>query len=172
MYQNVRSTLRFNLARFVEEESKTNRNDMLLRTRLLMSPLRRFASSKVGSISASGESWAAERQMPYALKEEMHAKRLYNDHPFENYTVKPDTAQGSSPHAPILVPTTQDSRIVGCCCENDYREVVWFELKKTEEAQRCDCGIYFKLIAHDPLDANIKPKFGSGFGSGLSTYHF
>ena len=48
-------------------------------------------------------------------------------------------------------------RMVGCCCEDDYKEVVWFELEKGGVRQ-CDCGNYFKLIDYDPLDPNIKPK--------------
>ena len=63
----------------------------------------------------------------------------------------------------------EESRVVGCACENDYADVVWFELKKGG-VQRCECGFYFKLIEHDPLDPRIKPKFGKGFGSGLSRY--
>ena len=47
--------------------------------------------------------------------------------------------------------------MVGCCCEDDYKEVVWFELEKGGVRQ-CDCGNYFKLIDYDPLDPNIKPK--------------
>merc|ERR1719222_1129601 len=30
--------------------------------------------------------------------------------------------------------------------------------------QRCDCGNFFQLIDYDPLDPNIKAKFGGGFG--------
>ena len=47
--------------------------------------------------------------------------------------------------------------MVGCCCEDDYKEVVWFELEKGGVRQ-CDCGNYFQLIDYDPLDPNIKPK--------------
>ena len=62
-------------------------------------------------------------------------------------------------------------RMVGCCCEDDYQEIVWFELHKGE-TQQCDCGNYFKLIDYDPLDPNIKPKYGMGFGSGLSSIYY
>ena len=63
------------------------------------------------------------------------------------------------------------SRMVGCCCEDDYQEIVWFELTKGESKQ-CDCGNYFKLIDYDPLDPNIKPKYGMGFGSGLGSIYY
>ena len=62
-------------------------------------------------------------------------------------------------------------RMVGCCCEDDYQEIVWFELHKGN-VQQCDCGNYFKLIDYDPLDPNIKPKYGMGFGSGLSSIYY
>ena len=55
--------------------------------------------------------------------------------------------------------------MVGCLCEYDYEEVVWFKLEQGQ-TQRCDCGYYFKLIAHDPLAEGLIPKFGRGIGSG------
>ena len=64
-----------------------------------------------------------------------------------------------------MIPSTETSRVVGCICEYDYEEVVWFKLEKGQVHQ-CDCGYYFKLIEHDPLDAGIVPKFGKGQGSG------
>lgn len=73
---------------------------------------------------------------------------------------------------PILIPSTKSERLVGCCCEDDYQEVVWFNLKKEDGVQKCDCGLHFKLIDYDPLDPRIKPKFGRGFGSGLSTIYY
>ena len=51
------------------------------------------------------------------------------------------------------------------------QEVVWFELK-SGEPQRCDCGNYFKLIKHDPIDPNIKAEFGRGFGSGYGSIYY
>ncbi len=45
-----------------------------------------------------------------------------------------------------------------------------FELSKGG-TQRCDCGFYFKLIDYDPLDKNLKPTYGKGFGSGMSKYY-
>lgn len=62
-------------------------------------------------------------------------------------------------------------RMVGCCCEDDYQDIVWFELHKGN-TQQCDCGNYFKLIDYDPLDPNVKPKYGMGFGSGLSSIYY
>ena len=61
--------------------------------------------------------------------------------------------------------------MVGCCCEDDYKDIVWFELSKGKE-QQCDCGNYFKLIDYDPLDPNIKPKYGMGFGSGFGSIYY
>ena len=89
--------------------------------------------------------------------------------PFETYTLKPDAGTGVHKSAPILVPSTEDKRIVGCCCEYDYNEVVWFTLHKGKE-QQCECGYYFKLMDHSPLDEGITPKFGKGFGSGMGKF--
>ena len=53
-----------------------------------------------------------------------------------------------------------------------FQEVVWFELKKGE-VQACDCGCYFKLVEHDPLDRNVKPKYAvPGFGSGYGSIYY
>ena len=62
--------------------------------------------------------------------------------------------------------------MVGCSCEADYKEVVWFKLTKADGVQKCDCGYHFKLIDHDPLDRRVRPKFGRGFGSGMSTLYY
>merc|ERR1712189_74633 len=91
---------------------------------------------------------------------------IANDNPFDSYVLKPES-RGLFKSSPILIPSTKQSRMVGCCCEDDYRDIVWFELHKGN-TQQCDCGNYFKLIDYDPLDPNVKPKYGMGFGSGLS----
>merc|ERR1719186_1210281 len=98
---------------------------------------------------------------------------MNNDNPFDTYVMKPEPGRGLIKKTPILIPSMSDSRMVGCCCEDDYQEIVWFELTKGKEPKQCDCGNYFKLIDYDPLDPNIKPKYGMGFGSGLgSLYYF
>ena len=86
--------------------------------------------------------------------------------PFDTYTIKPDAATGIREKYPILIPATENSRMVGCLCEYDYEEVVWFKLDKGKVSQ-CECGYYFKLIEHDPLDMGVSPKFGKGQGSGM-----
>lgn len=101
-------------------------------------------------------------------KLEMIAKQANNDNPFDNYTIRPDTSIGLFESSPILIPSVGSSRVVGCCCEDDYQEIVWFQLNKGE-VQKCDCGNYFKLVEYDPLDPNIRPSFGEGFGSGMGT---
>ena len=82
----------------------------------------------------------------------------------------PRPGQGLSASFPILVPSENESRMVGCSCESDYKEVVWFELKKSEGVQRCECGYHFRLIAHDPLDKAVQPVYGAGYGSGYATH--
>ena len=61
---------------------------------------------------------------------------------------------------------------MGCVCEHDYDSVVWFELKKSAGVTKCDCGVAFKLLPYDPLDKRVQPKFGGGFGSGMSTFYY
>ena len=31
--------------------------------------------------------------------------------------------------------------------------------------------MHFKLVKHDPLDRSIKPMYGRGYGSGMSSYY-
>ena len=90
--------------------------------------------------------------------------------PFETYMIKPDAGTGMDPKKPIMIPSEGDSRIIGCSCESDYKEVVWFKVEKGG-VHKCDCGYYFKLIHHDPMDESIKPFYGSGLGSGQSQYN-
>jgi hypothetical protein len=44
--------------------------------------------------------------------------------------LKPDAITGLYDKAPILIPSTESKRIVGCCCEDDYEQIVWSELYK------------------------------------------
>jgi len=103
-------------------------------------------------------------------KWELMAAQAGNDNPFDTYVIKPDAGTGVFRSKPILVPSINESRMVGCCCESDYDEIVWFTLDLKSGTQRCDCGYYFKLFHHDPLDPRYKPVFGKGFGSGMSPY--
>ena len=79
-------------------------------------------------------------------KDELLQKQMANDNPFDTYVTKPEPGRGLFEGSPVLVPSTRylihisltekvtwifrDSRMVGCCCEDDYQDVVWFELKK------------------------------------------
>jgi hypothetical protein len=92
--------------------------------------------------------------------------------PFDTYVVKPEPMQGLSAMWPVVIPSANPSRMVGCSCEHDYKEVIWFKLEKETGVQKCDCGIHFKLVDHDPLDKSVKPKYGRGYGSGMSTFYF
>ena len=46
--------------------------------------------------------------------------------------VRPPPMQGASASNPIPIPSEQESRIVGCSCEHDFREVVWFKLERSK----------------------------------------
>jgi cytochrome c oxidase subunit 5b len=103
-------------------------------------------------------------------KHELQQAQAGNDNPFDTYVIRPEPDTGLFAKRPILIPSMKDSRIVGCCCEADYEEIVWFNLKAKSGVQRCDCGYYFKLFKQDPLDPKYKPKYGRGVGSGMSPY--
>ena len=133
-------------------------NNVMKRTISVSSPRHR-EDPKVVKASINMEKYALE------------ARRAQNDNPFDIYAIKPDPISGMSEKVPILIPSMGESRMVGCCCEDDYGEVVWFNLEAKNGVQKCDCGYYFKLIPHDPLDKSIQPKFGKGYGSGTSPYY-
>jgi len=123
------------------------------------------------SLVLPGHGQATRNASQARLRAELVAKQSNNDNPFDHYTIRPDAGVGLYQQSPILIPSANSSRVVGCCCEDDYQEIVWFQLHKGE-VQRCDCGNYFQLIDHDPLDPNIKPKYGEGFGSGLASNYY
>lgn len=100
----------------------------------------------------------------------MYLSVLPLQNPFDTYVIKPGAVAGSSRH-PIMVPSTQSSRVVGCSCEHDFDQVVWFKLEKGPP-QQCECGHYFKLVEHDPLDRSVSPLYGMGYGSGLSMFKY
>ena len=158
--------------RFMQASKMATIGNVCLRTAIhgnkMVSSSRLLATSTLRWKSRNDEMIPTDMKQANNLEKwEMLAKEAGNDNPFATYNIKPDAATGISPSLPIMVPSMEDSRMVGCCCQNDYEEVVWFELKKGG-IQRCDCGYYFKLIDYDPLDPRIKPKFGAGFGSGQS----
>ena len=113
---------------------------------------------------------ALDSRLSKVQKQALECRRMANDNPFDSYTMRPNPVEGASKDVPILVPSTGDKRMVGCCCEDDYHEIVWFELEKGD-VKKCDCGYYFKLIDYSPLDLNVPPRYGEGFGSGLSRYY-
>ena len=61
-------------------------------------------------------------------------KRLSAPHQnlFDTYMVRPVPTQGLSANFPIPIPSERESRIVGCSCEHDFREVVWFKLEHSK----------------------------------------
>jgi len=129
------------------------------------------------TISVSASRGKEERLCPEAIphatgieKWELMAAQAGNDNPFDTYVIKPDAGTGIFQKKPILIPSSKESRMVGCCCESDYDEIVWFNLDLKSGTQRCECGYYFKLFKIDPLDPRIRPVYGKGFGSGMSPY--
>lgn len=145
---------------------------------ILQRGLRLHKTVSVPLSTSTGMAKKVEFEHPRALdsrltklqKQALECRRMANDNPFDSYTMRPNPVEGNSKDVPILVPSTEAKRMVGCCCEDDYHEIVWFELEKGE-VKKCDCGYYFKLIDYNPLDLNVPPRYGEGFGSGLSRYY-
>ena len=50
--------------------------------------------------------------------------------PFDTYTIKPDAATGIREKYPILIPATENSRMVGCLCEYDLKKLYGLNLIK------------------------------------------
>ena len=48
-------------------------------------------------------------------KYELQAKQVGNDNPFDTYVLKPDAGTGLYKKAPILIPSQDSTRMVGCC---------------------------------------------------------
>ncbi|QQP37292.1 Cytochrome c oxidase subunit 5B_ mitochondrial [Caligus rogercresseyi] len=82
-------------------------------------------------------------------KYELLAAEAGNDNPFDTYLIRPESGMGDSSKMPILIPSLESSRIVGCSCESDYKEVVWFNLPEGEP-QQCDCGKITKGSKEEP----------------------
>jgi len=122
-----------------------------------------FLSTSGGPVCQGSDN---QQRVPLT-KRSLMAKRTAHDNPFDTYTLRPDATEGESLKEPILVPSVHEKRLVGCCCEDDYDQIVWFELEKGSP-KKCECGYYFQLIDYDPLDPTVTPRFGEGFGSGLS----
>ena len=102
----------------------------------------------------------------YSLKKYFKHNMTFQN-PFDTVIYRPHSGMGYKEWPiPITCLPTENSRMVGCYCQSDYPEVVWFQLEKGEP-QRCDCGYYFTIIEHDPMDNQLKPKYGKGFGSGM-----
>ena len=51
---------------------------------------------------------------------------LLFQNPFDTYVLKPDAITGLYEKSPIIVPSTGEKRIVGCCCEADYDQIIWY----------------------------------------------
>jgi hypothetical protein len=49
-------------------------------------------------------------------KAELTAKQINNDNPFETYVIKPEAGRGLFQGAPILIPSTKDSRYSNWQC--------------------------------------------------------
>jgi len=50
--------------------------------------------------------------------------------------------------SPKIVPSIEESRIVGCVCEQEAMHIKWMTVYKGEP-RRCQCGIWFKVVEAD-----------------------
>ena len=107
-------------------------------------------SENTRSLSTSATNFIVEHHSQQVIadeagisKDQLTEGRAANDNPFDTYVIRPEADTGIFAKKPILIPSMNDSRIVGCCCEADYKEIVWFKLNAKDGVQRCDCGYYF-----------------------------
>jgi len=96
-----------------------------------------------------GKSASETVKMPDSLSHSVGIERYEalmklagHEDPFETKIKKmtPGTLQ-----EPTLVPSSCESRIIGCVCEEDAISINWLTLHKGE-AKRCECGYWFKLV--------------------------
>ncbi|XP_060107817.1 cytochrome c oxidase subunit 5B, mitochondrial [Heteronotia binoei] len=65
------------------------------------------------------------------------------------YNMFPPKRYPGTKEEPILVPSINEKRMVGCLCEEDNNTVVHFWLHKGE-ADRCpSCGAHYKLVPYE-----------------------
>ncbi|KAK0083138.1 hypothetical protein PV325_009263 [Microctonus aethiopoides] len=74
-------------------------------------------------------------------KKELLAYQAGNDDPFYMKARKRGVGTKEEPN---LVPSFEDSRIIGCVCEEDSASVVWMWIHEGTP-RRCNCGHWFKL---------------------------
>ncbi|KAL1494047.1 hypothetical protein ABEB36_009710 [Hypothenemus hampei] len=51
---------------------------------------------------------------------------------------------------PTEIPSSFDSRIVGCICDEESYTIQWIMLYK-DEPKRCECGHWFNLVQKAPI---------------------
>jgi len=61
------------------------------------------------------------------------------------YEMNISEMRDSSITDPILIPSTEENRIIGCICEEDALAVNWMYLYKGE-TKRCECGHWFRIM--------------------------
>lgn len=57
---------------------------------------------------------------------------------------------------PNLIPSSFESRLVGCICSEDSNTVLWMWLHQ-DEPKRCMCGHWFRLYYKAPFTEFDKP---------------
>ncbi|GFT23034.1 cytochrome c oxidase subunit 5B, mitochondrial [Nephila pilipes] len=119
----------------------------LMRHNLKMS-LRLFQASTVAL------RYKTEQKLPSYIehatgleRKELLARAAGNEDPFGMNVLKRGPGTKDKPN---LVPSFEEKRIIGCICEEDSTVINWMWVHK-EEAKRCGCGHWFKLVEAKPL---------------------
>ncbi|KAL4235509.1 Cytochrome c oxidase subunit 5B [Mactra antiquata] len=69
-----------------------------------------------------------------------------SEDPFDVGLIKQGQFGAGTHETPIIVPTCEGSRLVGCVCEEDTGEVVWMMIHSNEK-KSCDCGNWFQGVS-------------------------
>ena len=81
-------------------------------------------------------------------KFELMAKKAGNDDPF---FLKARSRGKGTKEEPNIVDAMDSYRMVGCVCNEEDTNIKWFWIFEGKP-KRCECGYWYKLNVHEPVD--------------------
>ncbi|XP_076141173.1 cytochrome c oxidase subunit 5B2 [Alosa pseudoharengus] len=95
---------------------------------------------------AAGKGIPTDEEQAAGLERRIMQSLKKGKDPYSIFKPKHYAGTRADPH---IVPSTQNKRIVGCLCEEDNTQIVWFWVHEGKP-QRCpSCGSHYQLIHHD-----------------------
>merc|ERR1711893_144972 len=112
------------------------------------------SSRMMGSAPAGGgsmkEQFPEDPEDPHSVgpeKWENLTKQKYGDDPYD-WSMAPHTFGQGTKDNPKQVPSIEESRLVGCLCEEEDMHIKWMTVYKGAP-RRCACGFWFKVVEPD-----------------------